>query len=109
MRTNIELPNELYRALKARAALSGVTMRDLVRRYLEQRLKQPGVPSDTRPGQRQPPPVVIAPQGVPTPALSRADWCSSTMFSLGIEARTSFFQQDTGGCADGNDQSRSRG
>lgn len=73
MRTTIELPDELYRALKARAALSGVTMRDLVRRYLEQGLKQPGVPSDTRPGQRQPPPVIIAPQGVPIPALSRAE------------------------------------
>jgi len=70
MRTTIDLPDELYRALKARAALNGVTVRDLVRRYVEQGLQQPSAP---QPGRRQPPPVIIPPRGVPIPALARAE------------------------------------
>ena len=73
MRTTIDLPDELYRALKARAALNGVTVRDLVRRYVEQGLQQPSTPADPRPGRRQLPPVILPPQGVPIPALARAE------------------------------------
>lgn len=73
MRTTVDLPDELYRALKARAALNGVTVRDLVRRYVEQGLKQPSVSADAGPGRCQPPPVIIAPRGVPIPALPRAE------------------------------------
>lgn len=73
MRTTVDLPDELYRALKARAALNGVTVRDLVRRYVEQGLKQPSGRADTSPGRRQPPPVIIPPQGVSIPALPRAE------------------------------------
>lgn len=70
MRTTVDLPDDLYRALKARAALSGVTVRELVRRYLEQGLRQPST-SERAGGRRQPPPVIVPPRGVPIPALSR--------------------------------------
>ncbi|MGQ0570028.1 MAG: FitA-like ribbon-helix-helix domain-containing protein [Armatimonadota bacterium] len=73
MRTTIDLPEDLYRALKARAALSGVTMRDLVRRIVEQGLRQPVAVSETAPGHREPPPVIIPPRGVPIRAIPRAD------------------------------------
>jgi hypothetical protein len=40
MRTTVDLPDDLYRALKARAALSGTTMRELIRRLIEQGLRR---------------------------------------------------------------------
>ena len=42
MRTTIDLPDSLYRTLKARAALEGLPMKDLVRRLVERGLA--GVP-----------------------------------------------------------------
>lgn len=72
MRTTIDLPDELYRALKSRAALTGVTMRDLVRRLIEQGLQQPGGLAPPEAGRREPPPVIIPPRGVPIAAPSRA-------------------------------------
>ncbi len=73
MRTTIDLPDELYRALKARAALSGVTMRDLIRRLVEHGLRQAGMPGDSARGRREPPPVIIPPRNVPIPAIPRAE------------------------------------
>ena len=69
MRTTIDLPEDLHRALKARAALSGVTMRDLVLRLVEQGLRQPVGTNAAPVGRREPPPVIILPRGVPIPAL----------------------------------------
>ncbi|HXF71386.1 MAG TPA: ribbon-helix-helix protein, CopG family [Actinomycetota bacterium] len=71
MRITVDLSDDLYRALKARAALSGLTLRELVRRYLEQGLRQPSPPGAGA-GRRRPPPVIVPPRGVPIPALSRA-------------------------------------
>jgi plasmid stability protein len=73
VRTTIDLPDDLYRALKARAALSGTTMRDLIRRLIEHGLRQPGPASAATSERREPPPVIIPPRGVPIPSLSRAD------------------------------------
>jgi plasmid stability protein len=72
MRTTIDLPEDLYRALKARAALSGVTMRDLIRRLVENGLRQPGSPAASTRGRREPPPVIIPPRKTPIPALTRS-------------------------------------
>lgn len=72
MRTTVDLPDDLYRALKVRAALSGVTLRELVRSYLERGLQQPPVTARSQGVCRPPPPVIVAPRGVPIPALSRA-------------------------------------
>ncbi len=73
MRTTIDIPDELYRTLKVRAALSGVTMRDFVRRLVEIGLRQPDAPSDSIRGRREPPPVIIRPRRVPIPAIPRAE------------------------------------
>jgi hypothetical protein len=68
MRTTIDLPDNLYRTLKARAGLSGITLRQLVQQLIEQGLRvprnEPGI------GKRDPPPVIIPPRGVQIPAVS---------------------------------------
>lgn len=70
MRATIELPDDLYRGLKARASLSGVTLRELVQQLIERGLRSPAEVPDTGTG-HAPPPVVVPPRGVPIPALSR--------------------------------------
>ena len=71
MRTTIDLPDDLYRALKARAGLNGVTLRQLVQRLIEQGLRSSSV---VVPAKRLgPPPVIISPRGVPIPAASRGE------------------------------------
>lgn len=63
MRTTIDLPDELYRTLKVRAALDGTTLRELVRHLVEQGLHQ-AERSGPAPGTRWgPPPVVIEARG----------------------------------------------
>src|SRR5215467_9750328 len=70
MRTTIELPDCLYHTLKARACLSGGTLRELVLRPIGEGLHAPTeTPADQK---RHPPPllaVIIQPRGVPIPAL----------------------------------------
>ncbi|HEX9894579.1 MAG TPA: hypothetical protein VGA78_11685 [Gemmatimonadales bacterium] len=69
MRTSFDLPNDLYRTLKARAASSGLKVRELVIRYLEQGLQQPV----RRPGQapRPVPPVMVPSSGHVLRSLTR--------------------------------------
>lgn len=71
MRTTVDLPDGLHRALKARAGLTGVSVRELVQQLIERGLRAP-TEADAR-GRREPPPVIIAPRGVPIPALSREE------------------------------------
>lgn len=68
MRTTVDLSDDLYRTLKARAGMSGVTLRQLVQQLIEQGLRAPR--SEARALKRPPPPVIIPPRGVPIPALS---------------------------------------
>lgn len=68
----MDLPDDLYRTLKARAALSGVTLRELVRHLIEQGLRTPRTGQTASAGRREPPPVIIPPCGTPVPAASRA-------------------------------------
>ncbi|HKW18139.1 MAG TPA: hypothetical protein VJO35_11595 [Terriglobales bacterium] len=68
MRTTIDLPEELHRALKARAGLSGITFRQLVKSLIEIGLRAPTPASSSI---RRAPPVIIASQGVPIPAVPR--------------------------------------
>lgn len=41
MRTTIELPEDLFRQVKAKAALEGAKLKDLLTRYVENGLRQP--------------------------------------------------------------------
>jgi hypothetical protein len=74
MRTTIDLPEDLHRTLKARAALDGTTLRELIQHLVEQGLRQPerGAPSASRSaGSRWgPPPVIVAPRGTPIEPLT---------------------------------------
>jgi hypothetical protein len=69
MRTTIDLPDDLYRQIKARAALGGQSVRELVTRYLEAGLHS--LPDAEPAVGRSAIPVAIAPGGRPIPALSR--------------------------------------
>ena len=72
MRTTVDLPDELYRALKARAALQGTTLRALIRLFVERGLKEAsGGGEDGERGRREPPPVIVPPRGRPIPATPR--------------------------------------
>lgn len=44
MRTTLDLPDPLFRTLKARAALQGRSLKDLVVSYVERGLREPSVP-----------------------------------------------------------------
>jgi hypothetical protein len=72
MRTTVDLPDDLYRTLKARAGLTGVTLRQLVQRLIEQGLRSSSN-DEVSVSRHGPPPVIIPPRGVPIPAISRAE------------------------------------
>jgi plasmid stability protein len=73
MRTTLDLPDDLFRKVKARAAVQGVKMKDLVAEYLQQGLETPVVPPTRSAGHRRPVPIVRPATGVPLPALSNAE------------------------------------
>lgn len=70
MRTTVDLPDDLYRRLKARAALGGLKVRELLTRYLEQGLR--GLPERPAEHSRSEPPVAVRRTGKPIRALTRA-------------------------------------
>jgi hypothetical protein len=71
MRTTIDLPDDLYRTLKARAAFGGTTLRALILQLVEQGLRQPT--TRKRSVRREPPRVIIKPRGVPIEPLSASE------------------------------------
>jgi hypothetical protein len=73
VRTTLDLPDPLFRELKARAALEGVKMKELIRRLLEAGL---GVDSPPLEPRRQRSALPFIPElvtGTPIPALSREE------------------------------------
>ena len=48
MRTTLDLPDDLFRKLKARAALMGTTVKDLLTSYVESGLRQSSRPAPRR-------------------------------------------------------------
>ena len=79
MRTTIDLPDDLLRKAKAKAeaALSGLKLKELIARYVEQGLRQGGsqpAGESRTPRQRSPLPVIQkGATGQPIPALSKAE------------------------------------
>jgi hypothetical protein len=72
MRTTIDLPDELLRQVKAKAAIDGMKLKDLITRYVEQGLR--GVPPAGPLGRhRSELPVSRAATGRPLPSLTNAD------------------------------------
>ena len=73
MKTTVDRPDELLRQVKARAALSGVKLKDLIALYLEQGLRQGEGAPPVEPQRRSPLPLILkAVSGRPIPALSAA-------------------------------------
>jgi len=52
MRTTIDLPDDLFRQAKAKAALDGLRLKDLITRFVEQGLRQEALQS-TAPQRRR--------------------------------------------------------
>jgi metal-responsive CopG/Arc/MetJ family transcriptional regulator len=73
MRTTVDLPDDLYRTLKARAGLNGVPLSELVRRLIEQGLHSAAAPESGSRKKFGSPPVIIPARGKPIPATARAD------------------------------------
>ena len=74
MRTTIDLPDDLFRQVKARAALDGLKLKDLVTRYVQQGLRgdtppAPPEPASAAPRQRSEPP---PPRRSPLPVIPKA-------------------------------------
>ena len=69
VRTTIDLPDDLYRMLKARAALNGTTLRELIQGLVEQGLRRPERGASTT-STWDPPPVIVPPRGKPIEAVS---------------------------------------
>jgi plasmid stability protein len=72
MRTTIDLPDELFRRLKARAALDGRKLKDVLTEFVEQGLEAAPAP-DFRELRRRTPLPVIPATGKPLPALSNEE------------------------------------
>jgi len=74
MRTTIDLPEPLLRQVKARAALHGTTLKDLMTHFVEQGLRR--LPGDERSAverARSPIPIARAGTGKPLPTLRNRD------------------------------------
>jgi hypothetical protein len=53
MRTTIDLPDELFSQVKARAAEESIRLKELIRRYVEQGLRDGAPPSGPAPHRRR--------------------------------------------------------
>lgn len=75
MRTTIDLPDELFRRVKATAALRGMKLKDFLAALIGNGLESStGEPGDLVPQKRTPlPPPVRQPTGKPIPALTNAE------------------------------------
>jgi hypothetical protein len=73
MRTTIDLPDELFRQAKARAALDGTKLKDLITRFVEQGLRQGAQSATPLRRRRSELPVARAATGRTLPALTNAE------------------------------------
>ena len=75
MRTTLEIPDPLFREVKARAAQSGLKLKELLTRYIEAGLQAPHLQSPEKRPKRAPLPVAFekTPGTPPTPALTNAE------------------------------------
>ena len=75
MRAAVELPDPLFREVKARTAQSGLKLKELLTRYIEAGLRAPAVPPSQTRLKRAPLPIAFekTPESSPTPALSNAE------------------------------------
>jgi hypothetical protein len=69
MRTTLDLPDDLFRKVKAKAAVEGTSLKTLLRRYIEGGLRHPvTLPGKT--SKRSPLPIIKARNRKPIPNLT---------------------------------------
>lgn len=73
MRTTIDLPDPLFRRIKAKAALEGTSLKRLITRYVERGLEMRDTDTPASKPARSPIPLIRPATGKPLPALSNAD------------------------------------
>ena len=74
MRTTLDLPDPLFRELKARAGRRGVKLKELLAVYVEAGLRMRMEETrEATPPARSPLPIARAPDGTLTPALRNAE------------------------------------
>ncbi len=75
MHTTLDIPDPLFREVKARAAREGLKLKELLARYVEAGLREGNAAPDTSPKRRAPLPVAIRrnPATPPTPALTNQE------------------------------------
>jgi len=72
VRTTLDLPDPLFRELKSRAAIEGVKMKELIRRFIENGLNSGGSPRSRV--QRSSLPIIPGTAiGEPIPSLTREE------------------------------------
>ncbi len=92
MRTTIDLPDALLRQAKARAALEGLTLKELIASYVVQGLQQGDVQRAAQPRRRSAPPMIArAATGKPIPALS-----ADELAELEIQEDLEKYERSTG-------------
>ena len=92
MRTTIDLPDSLLRQAKARAALEGLTLKELIASYVVQGLQQGEVQRAAQPRRRSAPPMIArAATGKPIPALS-----ADELAELEIQEDLEKYERSTG-------------
>jgi len=72
MRTTVDLPDELFRRAKARAALQGMKLKDLFAGYIHDGLARGGA-TEGLPARRSEFPIFRLATGTPIPALTNAE------------------------------------
>jgi len=73
MRTTIDLPDPLFRRVKAAAAMEGTSLKELITRFVEQGLLQGRAEPRRKQPPRSTPPEIRPRTGSPIPALTNAD------------------------------------
>lgn len=73
MRTTLDLPDDLFRQVKARAALDGTSLKKLLRAYVEEGLRRGSEAPSEGPRKRSPIPVARPASGRRIPALSNSE------------------------------------
>lgn len=72
MRTTVDLPDALYRQLKAHAALQGMSMKDLLLAFVERGLRAPPGAAEVEVPAQRPLPTLHGRPALPAEAFSNA-------------------------------------
>ncbi len=73
MRTTIDIPDELFRQVKVKAAQEGVKLKDLLTRYIEKGINGSTEPALRTRQKRSPLPVLFPATGRPIPSMTNAE------------------------------------